>query len=85
MKIITRSLNLSFLIKEPNKVKDLQQRIVSIKLPQSVHRRNFDLRHVANWKASEFKNFFFYIAIPCLDIFMDKLYIFNLYCLILGI
>ena len=55
-------------------------------MPHSVHRKKFILKHIANWKANEYKNFFFYIAIPLFYefAFTEKNMIFNLYCLVLG-
>jgi len=50
----------------------------------SVQRRDFCLKNFKHWKATEYKNFFFYIAIPLLDQHLEKKYIFNLYCLVLG-
>ena len=58
--------------------------IANVKFPSSVQRRDFNLKSFSNWKATEYKNFFFYIAIPILNEFLSTKYIFNLYCLVLG-
>jgi hypothetical protein len=59
--------------------------VANVKFPSSVQRRDFNLKNFSNWKATEYKNFFFYIAIPILNEFLSTNYIFNIYCLVLGI
>lgn len=54
------------------------------KFPHSINRNTFDLDYYNTWKAIEFKNFFFYMALPILkDILLSQVY-WNLVCLVYG-
>ena len=62
----------------------VQMQINECKMPLSVTRKTFNLEKISNWKATEYKNFFFYLAIPLLHDILPKKYLFNLYCLVSG-
>ena len=58
--------------------------IENCKLPKTVLRRDFNIKKISRWKASEYKNFFFYIAVPVFDKFLKKDMLLNLYLLVAG-
>ena len=56
-----------------------------MKFPQSINRNNFDLIHFRSWKATEYRVFFLYMAVPLLkDELMPK-YFWNLCSIVFAI
>jgi hypothetical protein len=66
-------------------VENLQDIVNLTKWPHTITRRDFNLKNIETWKASEYKNFFFYLAVPILYNFLPYEYIESLFSLVKAI
>ena len=65
-------------------IKKIQKAIDKFAFPISINRTRFDLKHWKQWKASEFRTFFFYMAVPILKDYLKPKYFWNLCILVFG-
>jgi hypothetical protein len=74
-----------FFLKGPAKRKDLQEILKKFSYPTSINRISFDLSHIKKWKATEYRVFFLYLALPLLKGMLPSKHYWNLCALIYGI
>ena len=53
-------------------------------MPHTINRKSFLISDIQRWKASEIKNFFFYVALPILKSYLPVSNFLNLACIIFG-
>ena len=63
----------------------IQESINGFSLPATINRKNFDIYRFSKWKASEYRTFFLYMAVPILKEFLKPKYFWNLACIVFGI
>ena len=72
-------------LKGPAKKRKMQEDLQNFKFPTAINRISFDLNHIKKWKATEYRVFFLYLAIPLLKGMLPPKYYWNLCALIYGI
>jgi hypothetical protein len=62
----------------------LQRKINQFFIPTDITRIDFNLNHYGNWKASEYRTFYLYIALPLFKDEIPSVNFWNLMCLVYG-
>ena len=62
----------------------IQAEIDKLIIPNDLNRKSFSLKHSANWKAAEYRDFFLYLALPILKDFLDPIQWWSLACFVYG-
>ena len=62
----------------------LQRKINQFFIPTEINRIDFNLNHYGNWKASEYRTFYLYIALPLFKDEIPSVNFWNLMCLVYG-
>ena len=73
------------LYKGQDKKRKMQNELHAYKFPTAINRISFDLSHYKKWKATEYRVFFLYLALPLLKGLLPAKYYWNLSALIYGI
>ena len=54
----------------PSNIRKIQELLNNIELPHNINRKDFQINKILTWKASEYRTFFLYLALPVLKTVM---------------
>ena len=63
----------------------IQTILNTLQLPHTITRISFKIEKYSQWKASEVRTFFLYLALPIMKHFLDEKYAWNLAYIVHGI